>query len=199
MFSTRARSSIGLNSSCTNRRPGIVLPVVLVMLVVMTTVVLFMIRRGTIDERLAGNMRGVVTMDTAAQYALRWCELWVWESPPGVASLPGRKVTPRSMPAPASTATAAWKYQGSPDYWSQFAVTLPAIPLPNTDQANPSTAACLIEDASAELQTDLQYNDGNGMPSDLAWRKFRLTVEVSQPGAIANVARAQSEIRMYLN
>jgi Tfp pilus assembly protein PilX len=65
------------------RQRGIVLPVVLVMLLLMTITVLFLMRRGTVDERIAFNVREVVSLDSAAQYALRTCERHLWCSPPG--------------------------------------------------------------------------------------------------------------------
>ncbi len=178
------------------RQPGFVLPIVLVMLVVMTTVVLFLLRRGTVDERLAANVRGVVTMETAASYALRYCELWLWVSPPGVDPQPGRPAPPRVIAAPPSTAPQpAWL---SAD-WTAEAVTLPAGELGN----DVTRGQCLIEDATDELERNLEMLDprsNSGMAFDQGFRKYRITVEVEGPGpGGARVARAQSEVRMYVN
>jgi Tfp pilus assembly protein PilX len=172
---------------------GIVLPVVLVMLVLMTTVVLYLMRRGVVDERMAANVRGLTTVDTAAQYALRWCELWLWTSPPGIVPQTGRPNPPRTMPAPANTATAAWRVDAS---WTNNEVTLPAAALGLPDVTD---ARCLIEDASAELELDSGLT-GNRLVFANTWRKFRVTAEVGGPGpGGVRVARAQSEVRMNVN
>ena len=57
-----------------HRMIGVVLPVVLVVLTVLTGLIVTQIRRGAMDERLAGNTRETVNLDGAAQTVLRWCE-----------------------------------------------------------------------------------------------------------------------------
>jgi Tfp pilus assembly protein PilX len=52
---------------------GVVLPVVLVVLTVLTGLVVTQIRRAALDERLAGNTRESVQLDSAVQTVLRWC------------------------------------------------------------------------------------------------------------------------------
>jgi Tfp pilus assembly protein PilX len=176
---------------------GFVLPVVLVMLVLMTTVVLYVMRRGVVDERMASNVRGITTVDTAAQYALRWCELWVWTSPPGIAPETGRPNPPRTMLAPVSTATAAWR---NSDNWPA-GVADRSVALPATAMSVPDVTAarCLIEDASAELELGPELT-GNRLEFANTWRKYRLTAEVEAPGPGGQrLARAQSEIRMNVN
>ena len=59
---------------------GVVLPVVLVVLTVLTGLVVTQVRRGALDERLAGNTRRV-NLDGAAQTVLRWCEARVILAP----------------------------------------------------------------------------------------------------------------------
>lgn len=81
------------------RQRGIVLPVVLVMLLMMTVTVVFLMRRGTVDERIAFNVRQVVSLDTAAQYALRRCESHLWASPPGYVPRTGYPNPPATLPA----------------------------------------------------------------------------------------------------
>ena len=180
--------------SPTRRERGIVLPTVLIMIVLMTVVVLFLSRRGAVDERLASNVRGVVTMETAAQYALRWCELWLWVSPPGIAPAAGIPNPPLVMDAPASTAPSAWR---SAD-WTAQAVTLPPDVLGTT--ANVTRAQCLIENARAELDVT-KYDEGQaGLAFADTRRKYRLTSEVEGAGPDGlRFARSQSEVRMELN
>jgi Tfp pilus assembly protein PilX len=176
---------------------GIVLPVVLVMLVLMTTVVLYLMRRGVVDERMASNVRGITTVDTAAQYALRWCELWLWTSPPGIAPQAGRPNPPRTMLAPANSATAAWRDSANwPGGASDRSVDLPATAMSVPDV---TVARCLIEDASAELELGSELT-GNRLEFANTWRKYRVTAEVGAPGPGGQrIARAQSEIRMNVN
>lgn len=177
-----------------HRGRGIVLPTVLIMIVMMTVVVLFLSRRGAVDERLASNVRGVVTMETAAQYALRWCELWLWVSPPGIAPAAGIPNPPVIMDAPASTATNAWR---SAD-WAVQAVTLPADVLGTT--ANVTRAQCLIEDARGELDMSTYEKGQPGLEFADTRRKYRLTSEVEGTGPDGlRFARSQSEVRMNLD
>lgn len=186
---------------------GFVLPVVLVMLVVMTTVVLFNMRRGAVDERLAGNARRVISMESAATYALRYCELMLTVSPPGRVPLPGLPNPPNTVVAPAQgAATPAWRD------WTHWSITSMGVPNPlNTTVVIDPTALgadiargeCLIEDASAELvlQNSTPGVANNAVEVPANWRKFRITVEVqgnAAPGEL-RLARAQSELRMSLD
>jgi Tfp pilus assembly protein PilX len=178
------------------RRPsGFVLPVVLVMLVVMTTVVLFLMRRASVDERLAGNIRSVVAMETAAQYVLRYCERWLWVVPPGVQPPPGFPNSPATVPAPARTDPPAWRTQALINVGE---VQVPAIALAAQAGAQVSNGTCLIEDATAELDQAPLTDSGN-LPSTLEWRKYRVTAAASGPAPEgARFSRAQSEIRMLI-
>jgi Tfp pilus assembly protein PilX len=174
---------------------GFVLPVVLVMLVLITTVVLYLMRRGAVDERMAANARDVTTVDTAAQFALRFCELWLWTSPPGIAPQMGRPDPPQVMVAPISPATAAWLAEAN---WDSSSVGLADAQvqelLPGVNRAR-----CLIEDATAELE--IASNDsGNRLSFANTWRKYRVTAEVQGPDTSPRrIARAQSEVRMNVN
>ncbi len=163
------------------------LPVVLVMLVLMTTAVLFMMKRSTLDERLAGNVRAIVTTETTANHILRYCELVLWHFPPGVSATP-----PPLVVAPSSGGTAAW--QSAANWAPANTIAFPATEL----GAGVTAARCLIEDASAEL--DVLVADG--MDPAVDWRKYRITAEAvgaSDVLSLAPVARAQSEVRMWVN
>lgn len=75
------------------------MPVVLVMLLMMTVTVIFLMRRGAVDERIAFNVREVVSLDSAAQYALRTCERHLWRSPPGITLATGAPNPPNALAA----------------------------------------------------------------------------------------------------
>lgn len=188
---------------------GFVLPVVLVMLVIMTTVVLFAMRRGTVDERLASNVRGLVTMDSAAAYVLRYCEARLLQSPPGrlqtdpdLPPPPPVISAPPQGAAPAWRAVLNWRLNGlnplaSTLVWSSAELNQAGAP------EDVSRAECLIEDATAELEQEASggenvRNNGPSLPAQ--YRKYRITVEVEGPGPGGpRIARAQSELRMNPN
>jgi hypothetical protein len=186
---------------------GIVLPVVLVMLLLMTVTVTLLMRRGAVDELIASNVRQVTTLDTAAQHALRTCERLLWVSPPGVPVAIGDPLPPTVVPAtvrpPAPTASPppAWRTAAAADW-----VALPPADFDDDGNAitpSPVSAAlCLFEDASAELEL-VKSNvstTATGLNLDNTWRKYRITAEVQgrldwagRPNAFG---RAQSEVRM---
>lgn len=168
---------------------GIVLPVVLVMLLLMTVTVLFLMRRGAVDELLASNVRQVTTLDTAAQYALRTCERLLWASPPGIAPQGGAPNPPPTVMAPAANTTAAWRVNAN---WANSALSLPAADF----GPGVVTARCLIEDAGNELEIILDNVRGaaNQLQLDGTWRKYRITAEVT--GNDNTFGRAQAEVRM---
>lgn len=178
---------------------GIVLPAVLVMLLLMTVTVIFLMRRGTVDERIAFNVRQVTTLDTATQFALRTCERLLWVSPPGVPTVTGQPAPPGVVVAPASGATAAWRVAAN---WSGNAVTLGSP----TDLNEVVTlfgggiasARCLFEDAVAELDVinDTPAGAANALLPSNVWRKYRITAEVV--GTSGTVGRAQSEVRLAI-
>ena len=60
---------------------GVVLPIVLVVLVVMTTLVITQVKRATVDERLAGNTSRTIAGEAMAQSLLRYCEAELQREP----------------------------------------------------------------------------------------------------------------------
>lgn len=187
------------------RRRGFVLPVVLVMIVIMTTVVLFTVRRGTLDAQLAGNDSRRTINDSATEYVLRYCELWVATSLPGATARSGYAQPPVVIDAPARDKDPAWRDGGN---WTDKSVAL----ADDLRDANIQHGQCLIEDASAELadsaggggrflsnnETATDGGVGPNSSRDL-FRKFRITARVS--GKVAGGARtnyAQSEVRLYV-
>jgi Tfp pilus assembly protein PilX len=176
---------------------GFVLPVVLVMLLLMTITVIFLMRRGTVDERIAFNVRQVTTLDTATQFALRTCERLLWVSPPGVPVATDNPTPPAVVTAPASSSTAAWRDNTN---WTDSEVKLgeDTAAISNLFGGGIDAARCLYEDAQAELSVlnDSPSGTANALlPAD-AWRKYRITAEVV--GTSGTRGRAQTEVRLAI-
>ena len=184
------------------RQAGVVLPVVLVILVIMTALVVTQVKRTTVDQRMAANAQENVSMDAAAKAVLGWCEFQIQRANRGN---PGVN-TPRSMPAPMPPAAAAWR---SGPNWVAFSYT-PAAGAPLMPGV--TFAQCLIEEATDELEGGVSNNDDRGTGGrDCRWRKYRTTaqVQMAAPDFLGNAAlnvpagfRAhfvQGEMRLYSN
>jgi Tfp pilus assembly protein PilX len=179
---------------------GFVLPVVLVMLVLMTSVVLYLVRRGAIDERMAANMRGTTTLESAVAYTLRYCETMVWQAPPGVAPPSGALWNPPPTVTP-EPGTTAWRVDANWAGGTARAISLPQEVL-GANMPDVTRAQCLIEDATAELDAAMEMvtDTQNSMVQDSTLRKYRITAEVASPSqGFTRFARAQSEVRMNVN
>lgn len=162
---------------------GFVLPVVLVILIVISTLVLMQVRRATVDERLAANTRESIALEGAAKTLLGWCETAVQmeDVSPGDAVLN----RPRDIVAPAA-GTAAWRtvanwhtvdedgdLTGGVDFVPQ------GTALPNWGGGNITYSACLIEDATDELDPPTyRAADREDDRQECRWRKFRITAQV---------------------
>lgn len=177
------------------RARGFVLPVVLVMLVVMSTVVLLTIRRGTVDERLASNMASVVTMESGANYTLRFCERWIRRA---IATGEAAAFPDRPAAVAATAAVPSWR---DPTVWGR-AELLPA----EFSGRGVDEGRCLFEDAAAELVDSkqaggLEEQPANGSaPIEYTFAKFRITAEARGAGPQGlRIARAQSELRIRTN
>jgi len=170
-----------------SRRSGVVLPVVLVVLTVLTGLVIAQMKRTATDERLAANVRETVMLDNAVQTTLRWCEWHVIERPRNTVNVAGTAVTP------------AWRIAAN---WSDAtSLNFPGAALVPGMSGDP---ACVIEDATCELQppispTGMDTAGCNGI--DRRWRKFRITarVRVTAPDLPNGVREmmAQSELRLF--
>lgn len=173
------------------RMIGVVLPIVLVILTVLTGLVVTQVRRNALDERMAGNARETVQLDSAVQSVLRWCEARMTLNPfETVTVVPGTAAT-----SPAWRQANNWLDANSLDF-SGVTDELLGITVAN--------AGCVIEDATCELAPPIsptgQVTTGcNGI--DPRWRKFRITARVSTPAAdMAGGNRfmfAQSELRLF--
>ena len=180
-----------MRSTCIARGPrrtsGVVLPVVLVVLTVLTGLVVAQMRRTSTDERLAANVRESVMLDNAVQTALRWCEWQVIERPRNTVNVAGTPATP------------AWRIDAN---WSDAtSLNFAGTALAPGQSDDP---ACIIEDATCELQppispTGMDTAGCNGI--DSRWRKFRITarVRVTAPDLPDGVREmmAQSELRLF--
>jgi hypothetical protein len=174
------------------RHAGVVLPVVLVILTVLTGLVVSQVRRGTIDERLAANTRESVMLDDAAQTVLRFCEFRVVRRPQNTAT------------ANAVAGVAAWNV---PANWTTATSSLDFTGLGLTPGGGAIDPACVIEDATCELQAEV--GRGGPMPGagcngiNHRWRKFRITsrVQIAAPDLPAGVRQtmSQSEVRLLID
>ncbi len=178
---------------------GVVLPVVLVVLTILTGLVVTQIRRGAVDERLAANTRESVQLDSSVQTVLRWCEARITLAPQTTATVaPGTSAT-----APAWAKTSAnWTTTGNNLDFQLGANVLPGL------NANP---LCVIENATCELTPPISPTGqvatsnpaciGSG-ELDPRWRKFRITAQVSTPAPDMTGGNrftfAQSELRLFI-
>ena len=160
---------------------GLVLPMVLFLLVVVTTIVVTQMKRGLLDERLASGLRANAVGDSAVQTVLRWCELRLTAAPLATQAMvaPVRAVGVQ----PAWRVSANW---AAANTFSFTAVTLPGV-LNN---------ACLIERADNELLASISDTGFAADAADLArWLKFRVTARVQRESG--GFEYAQSELRLY--
>ncbi|CAN5417718.1 hypothetical protein BH09PSE6_BH09PSE6_19060 [soil metagenome] len=134
------------------RQSGVVLPIVLVLLVVLTSLVLSQIRRGTVDQALSTNSRQYTLVESTAQSVLRWCESRALK---GAASgLPDDWVRLVTNPGIAGD-PGAWR---DPNNWTNFGNTMTPEVLALFQNVNDSSgqavasAQCLFEDASKTLR-----------------------------------------------
>jgi hypothetical protein len=174
---------------------GVVLPVVLVVLTVLTGLVVTQVRRNAMDERLAANTRETVQLDNSVQTVLRWCEARVNLEPQRTIM-----VFPAGSAAPPAWAagSANWGNATSLDF-AGAAADLPGL------SADPS---CVIENATCELsppisptgQTGASTCPGNG-DLDPRWMKVRITARAATAAPDMGGNRfmfTQSELRLFI-
>lgn len=170
---------------------GVILPIVLVVMMVVTTLVITQVRRATVDERLAGNWSRLVSGETAAESMLRLCEHVVinverdrWDG----------------------------KYQ-STDFVNSPAWQVPTAQLDPTkiktltqDILPPGATGgrCIIENATSELLAienqgsdyDHSGTAGSGRNSNLRKYRFTSAVTFAEATAFGGVTYySQSEVR----
>jgi hypothetical protein len=171
------------------RQRGVVLPIVLVVLMVMTAVILTQVRRGTVDEKLAGNWSRTMSRQAATESMVRYCEAFIL-----------RKDEVRKwrnvVPSQNFPNTPAW----ASNLPASDVVTFQADLLP----PGATSAVCVVEDATDELG-GTRYaqgpNPGTEGPHDPYLWKYRFTVLVTYQdtslfGSV--VHRTQSEVRFVI-
>ena len=128
------------------RQRGVILPIVLVVMMVVTTLVITHVRRGIVDERLASNWSSSISRQTATESVLRLCELRVltverhaWDTP-----LPSTQFNINGVPA--------WR--------SNVAANLKKT-VPQADLPPGVSAECIIENATNELTPDVNLASSN--------------------------------------
>lgn len=184
------------------RAAGVALPIALVLLFIVTGLVATQVRRGMVDERLAANTRESVSLDSAAQLVLRWCEAWVIAST-GDPSVPRPVTVPAARLGESPPAKAAWRV--ALNWEDATSNVFTGATLPGGIVFN----RCLVEDATDELNGSISTsNQLGGSARDQRFVKYRLTAQVrtsapglppSEPG-VPNDMRAafvQSELRLY--
>jgi hypothetical protein len=185
-----------MNPKCriANAERGVVLPIVLVVLMVVTTLVLTQVRRGTLDERLASNWSRSISGQTTAETVLRQCEAVVlqvertwWDL-----KLPSSLANNNGEPA--------WKSALDPAKIK----TIPPADLP----PGATSGICIIENATDELRPGDHYlgtaeaSRGVAAGVDPSMRKTRFTSVVTFPDSTAFGSvtyRSQSEVRWMIN
>ena len=171
------------------RSRGVVLPVVLVILTILTGLVVTQLQRNTIDERLAANARETLMIDGALQTALRWCEYRVTVRPRETQLAAGNGTTP------------AWNIAAN--WGDATSLNFTGIALVPGAALDP---ACVVEDVTDELVPVTTGRSGRAearVGIDPRFRKYRVTarVRVAAPD-MANGWRemmAQSDLRLYID
>lgn len=172
---------------------GVVLPIVLVVMTVVTTLVLTQVRRGTLDERLASNWSRSISGQTTAETVLRQCEALVlqiertyWDD-----KLLSSEANNKGKPA--------WQSALDPAKIK----TIPPADLP----PGATNGICIIENATDELRPDNNFTGAaeasRGVAGvDPSMRKTRFTSVVTFPDSTAFGSvtyRSQSEVRWMIN
>lgn len=179
-------------SSLPRHSLGVVLPIVLVILTVLTGLVVSQVRRGTIDERLAANARESVMLDDAAQTVLRFCEFQVVRRPLNTALASG------------AAGIAAWNVAAN---WTTASTSLDFTGINLMQGAGAIDPACVVEDATCELQPEIGRN-GMGPGAGCngihhRWRKFRITsrVRINAPDLPLGwrEVMSQSDVRLLID
>lgn len=181
-----------------HRMIGVVLPVVLVVLTVLTGLVVTQIRRNAVDERLSANTRESIQLDSAVQTVLRWCEAAVTLAPQNIRTVP---LEPVGNPPAWNRNSANW----TPGPTSlDFSGTSAQLGWQGIE-TGVNAPSCVIEAATCELLPPIsptgQVSTACG-GIDPRWRKFRITARVLVPAPDMGGTRtvfAQSEVRLFID
>ena len=166
---------------------GIVLPIVLVFLVIMTLLGVTAIRNVTLEEKMAGNSRYQQLAFQAGEAALRSCESDILSTSTG-------KFFDVQTPQPLVGGTPGWGLASA--NWSPTASTFnKSVTLPSTDDGASIydgivTARCMVE----RLQPT-----PSKQPDGLPYCPFRVTARVDDVGGSGTAVLLQSYIIAPLN
>ncbi len=146
------------SQSSQSRQQGIVLPIVLIMMVILTSLVITQVRRSTVDQALAVNSREYAFAEAAVQTVLRRCESELLAV--GEAAAP-------AVGNPAWRDPAAWETKTlRPD--ADLAVNFPAV----------NAYGCLLENATDEMPPASTPDRLSAEARDDGMRKYRVTARV---------------------
>jgi hypothetical protein len=168
---------------------GVVLPIVLVVLMVVTMLVVTQVRRGTVDERLAGNWNRAMSQQASTDSLLRYCEARILRS----SEVRHWRNVVRSE-----------NYQATPAWASNLPVG-DVLPLA-ADILPPGASAgvCFIEDATTELGGNTYQESpragSDGIRDPYLW-KYRFTIALTFPDSTnfgSVTQRTQSEVRFVV-
>jgi Tfp pilus assembly protein PilX len=175
----------------TSVQRGVILPIVLVVMMVVTTLVITQVKRATVDERLAGNWSRLVSGETAAESMLRLCEHVVinverdrWD---------GKYQSTDFVNSP------AWRTPTAQLDPTKIKIFTQDILPPGATGGN-----CIIENATSELLAienqgsdyDHSGTAGSGRNSNLRKYRFTTAVTFAEGTAFGGVTyHSQSEVR----
>lgn len=176
------------------RQRGVVLPIVLVVMMVVTMLIITQVRRGTVDERLASNWNRAISQQAAAESLLRYCEARILRA--DEVRLWRDVVRSENYKDPVDG--------GSGPAWANVA---PGDVLPLAADILPQGATsgfCVVENASEELGGNTFQESTNagsdGIRDPYLW-KYRFTLVVVFPDSTAFgsvTQRTQSEVRFVV-
>jgi hypothetical protein len=177
---------------CTGRQSqqgGFTLILALILLMVITLVVVFQVRRSTTDQRLAANLREQVVLDQSTDTVLRWCEGMVVSTYRGGGTLNVISTPAGSKPAWINSAN----FSSSSAYFYSYPDTLAGDHI--------SSEGCLIE-ALPIAAASVDSSELPGGNSGAGVLRFRITARVvfdaDTPALVAasHTDLLQSELRL---
>lgn len=173
-----------------HRQRGVVLPIVLVVMMVVTMLIVTQVRRGAVDERLASNWNRVISQQAATESLLRYCEARILRS--DEVRLWQNVVRSESYD---NTSKAAWLNVAPSDVLPLAADVLPM---------GATSGFCVVENATEELGGNTFQESTNagsdGIRDPYLW-KYRFTLVLVFPDATAFgsvTQRTQSEVRFVV-
>jgi Tfp pilus assembly protein PilX len=179
-----------MKTSTSRAQHGVILPIVLVVLMIVTTLVVTQVRRGTVDERLAGNWSRLVSGETASESLLRLCEHVVINVE--------YKHADWWLPSTNYANTPIWQVPFNTIDPARVKVFTNSLP------AGATSGHCLIENATSELielrdqggDSEQSQQAGSGRNPYLRKHRFTSVVTFADGTAFGGVTyRSQSEIR----